>query len=223
MIHTVMDPVNPPAKAPPSRPARSRATRLRISQAAYALFCERGYGSTTMADIAARAGVAVQTVYFVFHTKSHVLGSTYGLAVMGEVDPAIPQEQAWYASALAEPDMAVAVRWVVEGAGEMIRRVAPLDLAVRTAAETDPDAAAFLDDNEQRRLDGYRAMIDFLRAKANLRPSLTPERATHVMLFLVGPAAYRALVFDLGWSHVEWVEWTTTALVEGVFGLHDRE
>src|ERR1044072_8419766 len=86
------------------RRARSRATRLRITKAASSLFRDRGYTRTTMADIAEAAGVAVQTVYFVFHTKTEVLNSAYGSAVMGEEGPAVPQEQAWNRQAVAEPD-----------------------------------------------------------------------------------------------------------------------
>ena len=174
-----------------------------------------------MADIADAAGVAVQTVYFTFHTKGDVLSSAYELAVLGEGDPAPPERQPWYVRAVAEPDVARSVRWVVEGAGEIVGRVALLDLVVRTAAESDADAARFLGHNEQLRADGYRALIEHLRAKAELRAGLTVERATHVMLLLVGPAAYRALVAEAGWSHAEWVSWTRTALLEQVFGVRD--
>src|SRR5689334_19429666 len=121
-----MEPVKPTTDARTPQRARSRATRLRITKAAIAMFRDRGYTRTTMADIAEAAGVAVQTVYFVFHTKTEVLNSAYGLAVMGE-DEAVPQEQAWYRQAVAEPDVTTAVRLVVVGLGEILRRVAPLD------------------------------------------------------------------------------------------------
>src|SRR4051812_8598767 len=151
-----------------------------------------------MADIAETAGVAVQTVYFVFHTKTEVLNSAYELAVMGEAEPAVPQEQPWYRQALAESEVSTAVALIVGGLGEILRRVAPLDLAVRTAAAGDPDAAAFLARNEAWRADGYREMVAFLRRKRSLHEGLTEERATDAMLFLAGPGAYRALVDDRG-------------------------
>jgi AcrR family transcriptional regulator len=75
-----------------SRPERARA-RLRITQAAYALFCERGYTGTTMADIAHTADVAVQTVYFTFHTKRALLSEAYAYAVHAPDDPLPPTEQ----------------------------------------------------------------------------------------------------------------------------------
>jgi AcrR family transcriptional regulator len=175
-----------------------------------------------MADIAEAAGVAVQTVYFVFHTKTEVLNSAYGLAVMGEDEPAVPQEQAWYRQAVAEPDVTTAVRLVVAGLGEILRRVAPLDRAVRTAAAGDADAASFLAQNEAWRADGYREMVSFLRTKRALRAGLTEDRATDVMLLLASAGAYRTLVTERDWTHAEWTAWTSVALAEQLFGTgHD--
>jgi hypothetical protein len=139
--------------------------------------------------------------------------------VLGEEEQAPPEEQAWYRRAVEEPSVAAAVRSVVEGAGGIVRRVAPLDLAVRTAAASDPDAARFLARNEQMRVDGYRQMIDLLRAKAPLPANVSPERATDALLFLVSPAAYRGLVVDRGWSHDEWVAWTSETLAAQLFDV----
>lgn len=211
-----VDPVKPSNQARPPGRQRSRATRLRITRAAADLFRDRGYTRTTMADIAAAAGVAVQTVYFVFHTKTEVLDSVYSLAVMGEDSPAVPQDQAWYRQAVTEPDVSTSVRFVVEGVSEILCRVAPLDYAVRTAAAADPEAAAFLARNEQMRADGYREMIGFLARKCPLRDDLTEERAADVLLFLASPGAYRALVIERDWTHAEWVAWKSRALVQDV-------
>jgi AcrR family transcriptional regulator len=212
-----MEPVKSSTQSGPSGRRRARATRSRITKAAAELFAERGYVGTTMADIAAAAGVAVQTVYFVFHTKAEVLDSAYGLAVMGEDDPAVPQDQEWYRQALAEPDVSIALRLVVHGLSEILRRVAPLDFAVRTAAAADPDASTFLTRNEGMRADGYREMVAFLSHKCPLRENLTETRATDLMLFLASPGAYRALVLERGWTHAEWIAWTSGALAQQLF------
>jgi AcrR family transcriptional regulator len=63
---------------PPTRRDRADATRLRIVKAAYELFCERGYAGTMLSDVAAAAGVAVQTVRFNFHTKGELLSRADG-------------------------------------------------------------------------------------------------------------------------------------------------
>jgi AcrR family transcriptional regulator len=201
-----------------SRRQRAKATHWRIVKAAYTLFCEQGYAGTTMAQIAEAAGVAVQTVFFVFHTKAALLGRAYEFAVTGEHQPLIPQQQPWYAAMAAETDVTQALRHLVAGVGEIMRRVTPLYLVARVAADGDPDTARVMAFNEDLRADGYRGVLELLRAKAEFRSGLTLERATHLLLLLAGMDVYHVLVESHGWSHEEWVAWTVSAVAEQVFG-----
>src|SRR6187397_490836 len=66
-----------------TRRERALETRRRMLQAAYRLFCEQGYPATTMAAIASEAEVAVQTLYFTFHTKGAIISEVLGAAVVG--------------------------------------------------------------------------------------------------------------------------------------------
>ena len=207
----------------PARPAaHARETRLRITKAASSLFRERGYTGTTIADIAGAAGVAVQTVYFVFHTKVEVLNSAYSLAVMGEDDPAVPEQQEWYRRSMSEPERRLPWgSWSKDSARSSggWRR---LDLAVRTAADGDPDAAAFLAQNESMRAEGYREMVSLLRRKRPLREGLTEQRATDVMLVLASPGFYRALAVEHGWTHTAWVAWVSAVVTRELFEPAER-
>jgi AcrR family transcriptional regulator len=216
-----MSTVNSPEPTKLTRRQRAQGTRRRIVKAAYILFCELGYTATTMAQIAETAGVAVQTVYFVFHTKADLLSRTYESAVGGEDEPVIPQQQPWYAAMLAEPDITQALRHLVTGAGEIMRRVTPLYLAARVAADADPDAARVIAVSGDLRAAGYREVLEHLQAKAAFRPGLTLERATHLLLLFIGMDAYHVLVGTHGWSHEEWVAWTATAVAEQIFDRPD--
>ena len=211
-----MTTVKGPATSKPTRRDRARATRLRITKAAYSLFCERGYAGTTMADVADAAGVAVQTVYFVFHTKSELLSRTYDFAVLGEDEPLPPEMQPWYAQMTADADVTDALRHAVSGIGAILARAMPLDAVVRAAAASDPDAARIRARHEGWRADGYRTMLDVLRTKSALREGVSPERATQLLLMYVGEV-YRILVHDFGWSHDDWVDWTVATVAEQVF------
>jgi AcrR family transcriptional regulator len=201
-----------------SRRGRAKATHWRIVKAAYALFCEHGYASTTMAGIAKAAGVAVQTVYFTFHTKAGLLSRAYDFAVMGEAEPQVPQEQAWFRAMTAEPDVTEALRYFVTGVGEITRRVTPLYLVARVAADGDPDTARVMAFHEQWRTDGYRDVVKLLSTKAELRPGLDLERATDLLLLYVGMDVYHVLVESRGWSHDEWIDWTDDSLADQLFG-----
>lgn len=202
-----------------SRRGRAKATRRRIVKAAYRLFCEQGYVGTTMAQIAEAAGVAVQSVYFTFHTKAALLSRAYDLAVMGEAEPQIPQEQAWYVAMTAEPDVTRALRHFVVGVGQITRRVTPLTLAARVAADGDPDTARVMAFHDDWQADGYREVLQILAAKAKLRPGVGLERGTDLLLLYAGTDVYRVLVEDRGWSHEESLDWTVAALAHELFGL----
>ncbi|HEY6399058.1 MAG TPA: TetR family transcriptional regulator, partial [Solirubrobacteraceae bacterium] len=68
----------------PLREQQARQTRERILQAARETFRDSGYGATTLADIAAAAGVAEPTVRAAFKTKPNLVEHLLRLAVRGE-------------------------------------------------------------------------------------------------------------------------------------------
>jgi AcrR family transcriptional regulator len=205
------------ARSELTRRDRARATRLRITKAAYTLFCERGYAGTTMSDVAVAAGVAVQTVYFTFHTKSELLSRAYDFAVLGEGDPVPPDKAAWYAMMSNEPDVTAALRHAVEGIGEIMTRASPLDTVVRGSAGSDPDTAAVRAFHERWRAQGYKAILEILATKSALRVGVSPDRATDQLLLYLGMDVYRVLVLDLGWTHQDWIDWTVATVHEQLF------
>jgi len=215
-----MSPVKRLESATPSPRERAQTTQRRIVEAAYRLFCERGYAASTFKQIAQAAGVAVQTVYFTFHTKSTLLSRAYDYAVMGHEEPLVPADQPWYRHMVAAADVVAAIRHLVTGVGEITRRVTPLYLVARGNAAGDPEVARVADFHERWRADGYREMLEILRAKASLRDGLSPERANDLLLLYAGMDAYHVLVDVRGWAYDEWVDWTVSVVADQVFGRH---
>src|SRR3954452_7777755 len=125
-------------KSPSSRRERAAATRQRIVEAALQVFVERGYTGAKMTDIAALAGVAVQTVYFTFHTKPELLRACYESAVLGP-DRIPPPLAEWYTEALDSRTADVAVRRFAEGNAAIAVRAAGIDDVAR-AATHEPEA-----------------------------------------------------------------------------------
>lgn len=72
--------------------------------------------------------------------------------------------------------------------------------------------------HEDWRADGYRQVVDLLRAKAELRPGVDLERSTDLVQLFVGMDVYHVLIGDRGWSHGAWVDWAVAAVSEQVFG-----
>ena len=200
--------VNP---APAGRRDRARATRLRMIHAAQKVFTSHGYAGARMIDVAAEAGVAVQTVYFTFHTKAELLQACYELAVLGEDDPRPPSAQPWYSAILAATDRHAAIRHFAEGNSAIAARVALLDDVVRSAAH-EPDAAQVRAHNERLRRDGYTRIISHLAGLFGLPAGRDPASAVDILLTLAGPATYRSLVADYGWPHDRFVDWLAVTL-----------
>ena len=63
--------------------------------------------------------MAVQTVYFVFHTKAALLARAIDFAVMGKETPRPPEEQPWYRAMHDAPGIDEALRHLVTGVGEI--------------------------------------------------------------------------------------------------------
>ena len=115
-----------------TRRERAKATRRRIAEAALARFSGQGYAATTMDAIAADASIAVQTVYFTFHTKAELLIAALKIA---------GSRSRWAVTFPCSDWMAEVVgirRWAASGRTdrrarqrEVSRRVGPLLPAVR--------------------------------------------------------------------------------------------
>ena len=59
------------------RERKKQQTREALTQAAFALFAERGYDATTLADIADAAGVSTRTIFAYFPSKQDILFATF--------------------------------------------------------------------------------------------------------------------------------------------------
>ncbi|HUO48175.1 MAG TPA: hypothetical protein VMU09_05015, partial [Acidimicrobiales bacterium] len=164
-------------------------------------------------DVAEEAGVAVQSVYFTFHTKVELLQACYELAVMGEEDPLPPPEQPWFKAIFEAPTGPEALAHFAGGFGQIAARVAVLDDVVR-AAMHEPEAVAVRANSEALRRDGYRAVAASLAGRFGLRAGLDVDRATDLLLVLAGSATYRQLVVDYGWDRDGFLAWLTASLAE---------
>src|SRR3954468_3057568 len=98
------EPVKPRRYDSPRRRAQAEATRREILEAAERLFVRDGYPATTMAAIAAEAGVALKTVYLAFETKSGLLRALWNLRVRGDQEDTPVGHRPWYVEVMEEPD-----------------------------------------------------------------------------------------------------------------------
>jgi AcrR family transcriptional regulator len=207
-----MDPAAVQRMSRDGRRERSERTRARIVDASAVLFIEHGYVATTIETVAERAGVAAQTVYYVFRTKRNLLAAVLDVQIAGEGETAPILEQSWVADLAAAPDAPAAVERLVERATAIIARAAPIYEVVRRAA-ADPEVAELLASNRAARRTDQHRLVELLARAGHLRPDLAVDTAADVLYALLNEEVWALLTTDRGWSEEAFRRWMTTVLV----------
>jgi AcrR family transcriptional regulator len=127
------------------------------------LFVSQGYGSTTIADIARAAGVAVETVYAAFPNKHTLLCQVWYVSFRGDEENIPLWDRPEIRALIAEPDLVRRFEAQAVVYTAVFRRFTPLLHMVQDAAASQPAAAAMLAEFDERRLD---AAARYARAAA---------------------------------------------------------
>src|SRR5437764_4251302 len=144
----------------PRRREQAAATRREILEAAQRLFERDGYAATTMAAIAAEAGVALKTIYVAFETKSGVLRALWNLTLRGDEGEAPVAEREWYRRVIEEPDPERQLRGNARNSARGKQRIGGVIEAIRSAAPTDPDIAALWNRIQTEYRANQRAIVE---------------------------------------------------------------
>ncbi|MEV0701767.1 helix-turn-helix domain-containing protein [Saccharopolyspora sp. NPDC050389] len=189
------------------RAEKARQTRLRMLQAAGELFVERGYGATPLQDVADRAGVAVQTIYFTFRNKRNLLKEVVDTAIAGDDEPIATMDRPWFREALEAETAEAQLRAHVAGTRQIMERVAAITEVLRIAAATDPEVTELWPQGPDPRYTVQAAAAAALVAKPGARADVSAEHAADVLFGLLGPELYLLVVRDRGWKPEQWEQW----------------
>jgi AcrR family transcriptional regulator len=193
------------------RGSRARETRRRIITAAAELFIADGYTATRLEQIADRAGVAVQTVYFHFGNKRTVLKEAVDVAAVGDDQPVPLLDRPLYRQLADEGDPHQYVTVWVGGTREIFTRIAPIMRVVRDAAGADPDMAAQWRTNQQQLATACRVFVQHLANLGALKPGLAIDDALDILLALASIEVFLILT-ERGWSPQKWELWMTDTI-----------
>jgi AcrR family transcriptional regulator len=191
------------------RQEQADQTRLRVLDAADAVFRERGYERASIAAIAAEAGVADETVYAHFKNKRTLLGELVQRAVRGGDPRPVPEQQAPRALT-GVADQREQLRLFAADIVQRLERAAPLVLLVGEAARGEPELAELLERLHAQRLRNLRILVDALAANGPLR--LSTEAATETVWALTSPELHQLLVRRRNWSRRRYTTWLAQSL-----------
>lgn len=194
------------SEAKKERRQRSALTRQTIIEAAHQLFTTRGFHGATVEAIAKQAGVAPQTIYFIFNNKARLISAVIDAAVMGPEEKT-PQEQTWWKEMLDEPDPTAALQIFIRGAGPAFARASTISEVLAAAARTDDEVREIFDHHETMRREGFGQVLDALATKGSLRPDIPRERLLDIFLVVYGDATYHQFTTQMGWAHEDVMDW----------------
>jgi AcrR family transcriptional regulator len=202
----------------PQRREQATATRMRIVQAARTLLLQRGYASTTMADVAAAAGVAVQTVYSAIGGGKAALASqVWDITLAGDAEQVPMSARAPFQAILDDPDPHGKLQRYAHVSREIYDRLGPVARVLRAgAAAGDADLQQLVETTEQQRLTGTALLARHLDELGALRPGLSVEAAGHRLWALNAPELADGLTLRCGWSLDELEDWMADSMAHAV-------
>lgn len=157
---------------------QAEQTRRDILGAARRRFAAQGYAATTIKDVAADAGVSVQTVYDSVGGKPELVRQLNDLidaeAGIGEIA----------AGLFVDDDPAAIVRIPARISRRLVERCGDILTAALTGSYVEPELAELVDEGQRRHRAGSAAVAQRLDALGALRPDVTVEAAATTLAAL---------------------------------------
>jgi AcrR family transcriptional regulator len=194
------------------RRAQASETRSAIVRAARDLFIERGYGNTTLADVAQAAQVVVETIYASVGTKAELLHQAWDITVGGDEQDIVFHDRPEVLAIRNEPDLARRLMLHAAFSTKTAQRIAPFQLMVQSAADADPTAAAMLEEMGRQRLVGIGVMAAEAAKTGQL--AVSEQECHDVMWAMTDGMLWYRLVYERGWTSERFAEWLGSLWVE---------
>lgn len=192
--------------------ARTRLARRAVLDAARTLFIERGYGATTIEAISEASEIPQATLYRLFSSKKGVLKALIDTSVGGDDEPVPVAERSHVRPLFDATRPADSLAGLAAVSVDINTRTAPIYRILVSAASSDTDAAAILDELTRQRQRGQGRVATALARANALRPGLRARDAGDIIHALASPELYHLLVIDRAWSPERYQRWLAEVL-----------
>lgn len=191
----------------PVRAEAARRTRRAIVTAATAMFAERGYGASSLREVAQVAGVARPTVAAAFGSKPALLRQVLDEALAGDDEPVPVAQRAWFAPVWQAANPLAVLEAYAEVCTVIGRRAGRMFEVVAQAVDQSPEIAELWADLTRNRLTGAAMIVDRILETGPLRPGLDRQPAIDATWLLNDPRHHLALVARRGWEERTFRTW----------------
>ena len=201
------------------RRAQARARRLAMVLAARDLFERDGYPPTTIAAIAAHAGVSAESVYKGFGTKAALAKAVFDLALAGDDEPVPVAERPAMQAVRDEPDVRRKIAMFADGLAYRQARSARVQILIRDGRHVDDSLAPVWDKLRDEGLAGMTMLGRHLRQTGQLRAGISLDEVRDVLWNYLAIDHYERLVLSQGWPHERYTRWLTDAITSALCPL----
>jgi len=203
------------------RQAQARQLRLDVVAAARALFIERGFAATTIADVAQAADVSTQFIYAAFGGKRGLLAKVVDWTLVGDDEPIPMAQRPSILAVQQEPTLTGKCALYARHARMVAARIAQTRQMLRAAADADADARAIYQTGEAQRRTGDGLFVANLRRAGQLRSGLSDEQAADAIWALSPDILWNQLVIQRGWTPDQFEMWYAGQLAAAI--LDDKQ
>ena len=203
------------------RQAQARQLRLDVVAAARALFIERGFAATTIADVAQAADVSTQFIYAAFGGKRGLLAKVVDWTLVGDDEPIPMAQRPSILAVQQEPTLTGKCALYARHARMVAARIAQTRQMLRAAADADADARAIYQTGEAQRRTGDGLFVANLRRAGQLRSGLSDEQAADAIWALSPDILWNQLVIQRGWTPDQFELWYAGQLAAAI--LDDKQ
>ena len=187
------------------REQRTAETREAVVEAARDLFMENGWAATGMREVAAAAGVALETVYSHFSSKRGVLRAVADIAVVGD-DALVALAERPEFRAIGEGRRPARIRATANLVTSVQLRTAAVAKLLRRAASDDQEIAEMLESTRERQRRDVATALELVIGRAP-----TPPERDGIWAIL-SPEVYLLLVEESRWTPEQYKAWVTETL-----------
>lgn len=197
------------------RRTAAAATEQRIVDAAGACFSESGYGAATLADVASRAEVSVETIKKSIGTKPRLLRRWFDQEVAGP-EAVAPTDAEWVLRLSEDDDLHCRIAAAADAVAAIMKRTAVPVAVMSAAAQSDPVVADMWVAERQERFSDVEQIASLVADDA----LSTAERARliDISYAITEASLYRTLTEERGWTSSQYRDW----FADVIAGLIDR-
>jgi AcrR family transcriptional regulator len=194
------------------RREEARARRLAVVLAARDLFERDGFRTTTVAAVAARAGVSAESVYKGFGSKAALAKAVFDLGLAGDDEPVPVAERPGMQAVAAEPDARRKIAMFVDGLADRQARSAGVQILVRDGRHVDAALEPVWTQMVEEGLAGMSRLGRNLLDTGQLREGIELDEVRDVLWNHLAIDSYERLVLQRGWSRERYRHWLARAL-----------